>query len=317
MASLRTPKTCSRVLECNWKHCTSKWSQCPERDTTSVQDQIPTPNHPASAKSNQTTIPHSPCLCRKKHSKSSDKESDSFLVQQFKNVSRIRDGVSNMMTGFVSVEQPGKWFSECQRYLPFSIKIKTTIIRNDEHAQLMKTDNTLQIKPKSVTLPMESGISKREQHSLETHIQNTNDGIGSFYDIATETNNENENNNKDKSTVYSSKNPTDEEFSMLKLLVNKAAVFGLTSSDSPDGKSKVEKKPVIRKDFVSRTALASRTLALVQALKLATSNISRLKRAEDLSNHLLQYSECRSHAIKVIIHSGSEYSPGLSNKKFK
>ncbi|KAL5013924.1 hypothetical protein ScPMuIL_008194 [Solemya velum] len=298
MASMRTPHTCSRVLESNWKNCVSRWSQCPERHAASIHEQIPPTSHPASSKSNQTTVPHSTRSCRTKHSKSNqsdDKESGSFLVQQFKNASRIRDGVSNMINGFVSVEQPGKWFSDCQRYLPFSIKIKTTVIQKNESTHPVEIEKTQKMNEKHRILGSEIAI--REQHSLETHIQDTNDGIGSYYDVTPLT--EDKNLNAGDSIVHASKT-TDEEFSMWQLLFSKAAAFGLASADLPDGKpkTKVEKKPVIRKDFVSRTALASRTLALVHALKLATSNISRLKRAEDLSAHLLQYPECRAHAVK-------------------
>ena len=61
----------------------------------------------------------------------------------------------------------------------------------------------------------------------------------------------------------------------------------------------IEKKPEIRKDFVSRTAVENRSRALVSNLKLARSDASKLSRMNDICKHIMLYPASRSVIVKV------------------
>lgn len=64
------------------------------------------------------------------------------------------------------------------------------------------------------------------------------------------------------------------------------------------GAAQVKKKPLIKKEFVSRSALESRTRSLVIGLKAATAVTSKTKRIQELSNHIKQHPLSRTLATK-------------------
>lgn len=73
-----------------------------------------------------------------------------------------------------------------------------------------------------------------------------------------------------------------------------------TKKESVETKGRIiEKKPVIRKDFVSRTSVENRSRALVSNLKLARSDSSKLSRMADICKHIILYPASRSVIVKV------------------
>lgn len=73
-----------------------------------------------------------------------------------------------------------------------------------------------------------------------------------------------------------------------------------TKKESVETKGRIiEKKPVIRKDFVSRTSVENRARALVSNLKLARSDSSKLSRMADICKHIILYPASRSVIVKA------------------
>lgn len=64
------------------------------------------------------------------------------------------------------------------------------------------------------------------------------------------------------------------------------------------GAAAAVKKPLIKKDFVSRSALDSRTRSLVKSLKAATTPQSTMKRLQELCSHIKQHPLSRVLATK-------------------
>jgi hypothetical protein len=76
-------------------------------------------------------------------------------------------------------------------------------------------------------------------------------------------------------------------------------LFGSAFSQTASSEVQQESTPVVRKDFVSKASIESRTRALVHNLKQASSMMSKLKRTEDLCTHLIHYPDSRTTAMKV------------------
>ncbi|CAG2214762.1 PNPLA8 [Mytilus edulis] len=75
-------------------------------------------------------------------------------------------------------------------------------------------------------------------------------------------------------------------------------IVGLGFFSSAPTSEAQDSKPVVRKDFVSKASIDSRTKAMVHNLKQASSQVSKLKRTEDLCTHLIQLPNSRTTAMK-------------------
>ncbi|KAK3581256.1 hypothetical protein CHS0354_032982 [Potamilus streckersoni] len=144
----------------------------------------------------------------------------------------------------------------------------------------------------------------RERHSLEQHIEDMNRSIISFYDTTAMMKQKTfqppvsattENITKTVAKNIIEKDDKEEE-SKWPYLTDLASYF-VPQKQVSIAKAQ-PKKHVIRQDFVSQSELERRTRDLVYNLKTAASNMSKLKRAEELCKHLLQYPDMRTEAIK-------------------
>lgn len=145
-----------------------------------------------------------------------------------------------------------------------------------------------------------SAASKND--AFTTHIEEYNECIVSFYDVtATNSHSEPVTNRKTLETLANKKGDTKavegklDEAWLTRILGT--TFFPGTASSVTTG----DTKPVVRKDFISKASIDSRTRALVHNLKQASSLMSKLKRTEDLCAHLIQYPDSRTTAVKVWI----------------
>lgn len=74
--------------------------------------------------------------------------------------------------------------------------------------------------------------------------------------------------------------------------------FWATSAKEPTPTVEVKKKMIIRKDYVSRSAISKKTLEHVNLLSRAESPDSKLRRLEDFCHHLMLYPDERQTAMK-------------------
>lgn len=75
--------------------------------------------------------------------------------------------------------------------------------------------------------------------------------------------------------------------------------FWATSAKEPTPTVEVKKKMIIRKDYVSRSAISKKTLEHVNLISRAESPDSKLRRLEDFCHHLMLYPDERQTAMKV------------------
>lgn len=126
--------------------------------------------------------------------------------------------------------------------------------------------------------------------TFEQLMQDTHESVASFYDSNITRKSHSNVNNWNKSIPLKKE---DVGFSkMVSWMYSKKEL--IETSGKP-----IEKKPVIRKDFVSRTAVENRSRALVSNLKLAKSEASKLSRMTDLCKHLMIYPASRSVIVKA------------------
>lgn len=155
---------------------------------------------------------------------------------------------------------------------------------------------------KEKTRTEENVISFREQHTFEKAMEDTHNSIVSFYDTSASI--------KSAASVSPIVLPKDEHvgsnekatakeedsswnvFRQLQLPLP-AWPFGESSSQTE------KKKPLIRKDFISRSSIESRTKAVVLSMKTATSTTSKLIRIREFCKHLQQYPSTQAIAAKV------------------
>ncbi|GAB1599087.1 calcium-independent phospholipase A2-gamma-like [Argonauta hians] len=150
----------------------------------------------------------------------------------------------------------------------------------------------------SKPLPPESSNSSsrkinRDLSTFEEMMKETHESVASFYES-----------NKDFQTQTSKKPPlvaTPDDLKKTEPNFNKLVswVERSVKKDPNEEKTAVKKKPVIRKDFVSRTAVENRSRALVNNLKVAQSISSKITRIDDLNKHLMIYPASRSIAKKA------------------
>ncbi|XP_014778854.1 calcium-independent phospholipase A2-gamma [Octopus bimaculoides] len=104
--------------------------------------------------------------------------------------------------------------------------------------------------------------------------------------------------------------------------LNKLVSWVTVKKDLDEEKTDVKKKPVIRKDFISRTAVENRSRALVNNLKLAQSISSKITRIDDLNKHLMIYPASRSiakkaGAVQVLLRLSQSEVPSVRSRAYE
>lgn len=147
--------------------------------------------------------------------------------------------------------------------------------------------------PPPLLLPLKETKVVAKTKNLSTFeqlMQDTHESVASFYDS-----------NIVKKPISSTK--IQDKPSHLKkeeVGFSKMVSWMYTKKESVETKGRIiEKKPVIRKDFVSRTSVENRSRALVSNLKLARSDSSKLSRMADICKHIILYPASRSVIVKV------------------
>lgn len=145
--------------------------------------------------------------------------------------------------------------------------------------------------------------TEREQHSFQKAMEDTHDSIVSFYHAYTTPDyvpSKPQEKPEGKASPKPSPKPVITETDVGWSFFRK---FPLQFSDA--NSIPVKKKPLIRKDFVSRSAIEARTRALVTSLRSASSYTSKIVRTQDLCKHLKQFPSGRHEATEVccLLHS--------------
>lgn len=233
----------------------------------------------------------------------SDKSSSDVLVgirKHLKGISKLRDNLTNAVSylGAISVEvpNPGRFIPDYQKYIP-SISFEK---KNEKESEIKSNSSGEQT----------HGYGKHLPPYLNNKAAPTEDGDPDAFEKAMNETHESVHSycvSKDKvskaGSMHHSK-PSDTLIPKNEVSVREEATIlsmfaRAYKSLDPSQEKPTEKIPLVRKDFVSRTALTHRTKSLVQALKNCTTNSSRVVRTEELSKHLLDFPESRGVATKV------------------
>ncbi|KAK7102866.1 calcium-independent phospholipase A2-gamma-like [Littorina saxatilis] len=159
--------------------------------------------------------------------------------------------------------------------------------------------------------------TEREQHSFQKAMEDTHDSIVSFYHAYTTPDyvpSKPQEKPEGKASPKPSPKPVITETDVGWSFFRK---FPLQFSDA--NSIPVKKKPLIRKDFVSRSAIEARTRALVTSLRSASSYTSKIVRTQDLCKHLKQFpsgrheaTECK--AVPVLLQMTQSEDKGLKEE---
>ncbi|XP_046344342.1 calcium-independent phospholipase A2-gamma-like [Haliotis rufescens] len=218
------------------------------------------------------------------------------LKEQIKYLEKVKDNIASSLSnvGLMNAVVPTRFADEFQKYVPFPTKLREKVEKDlqesieEQKAQLKNLEK--RVKHKMMAHELKDPVTK-EQQSFERAMQDTNESIVKFYDTldTTDPNSLNKPGVKAKTV-----NEDDLMTSIFKNVwpVNKAV------KDPDDSSSVVKKKPLVQRDFVSKTAIDSRTRALVEGIKTASTLQSKLRRTEDFCRHILQYPNARFTATK-------------------
>ena len=161
-----------------------------------------------------------------------------------------------------------------------------TSVKDSENTQIVApVEDTETTKHSVKAVQMPGPTPQREQHTLEQSIEDTNQGISSFFHAYT-------------LPQYVPAQPKKVRKPEEEVSWNVFRKIPIPFMDSTAA-TPTKKKPLIRKDFVSRSAVEARTKALVSSLKTAVSYSSKLTRTQDLCRHLKQYPSGRHDATQV------------------
>ncbi|KAL8567535.1 hypothetical protein ACOMHN_010126 [Nucella lapillus] len=129
---------------------------------------------------------------------------------------------------------------------------------------------------------VEDSETEREQHTFEKSVEDTNQGISAFHAHMT----------PEYIPMKSKKSAAkpEEELGW--------SVFRRIPLPFMESRNGGGQKPLICKDFVSRTAIEARTRAVVASMKTAVSVSSKLTRTQDLCRHLKRYPSGRYEAAE-------------------
>lgn len=138
----------------------------------------------------------------------------------------------------------------------------------------------------------ESAEAEREQHTFEKAMEDTNRSITSYYHAHT------------SPQYFPVKSKAQARLKAVCAEEEEGwGVFSKIPQSFMDSVTSAKKKPVVKKDFISRYAIEARTRALVSSLKTATSHPSKISRTQDLCKHLKQYHAGRHEAAEVSGHT--------------
>ncbi|XP_050414521.1 calcium-independent phospholipase A2-gamma [Patella vulgata] len=286
MAALRIPvKSCTaRHLSCPFQPAQSGWrSSSPSgrvNEATMIRCEMATyqqtyHNHTISQKPEKD-----------EKDKNKNKSTMETIKEQLKSIQKMKDSISGAVVQFgaITAAIPRGITSDFQKYIPF---VGDSSVR----------ERTMKPVVRRKKIISNNVSADREQHTFEKAMLDTQESISSFYDqtnthqylrspvaMVKGTNTE----NVDKETTN---------------LIRNVLITASARTDPTNQPEKV-KKPLIQKDFVSKSAIDSRTRALVHAIKAAKSSMSKLTRTEELCKHILQYPNSRTVAYreKVLPH---------------
>ncbi|XP_076468723.1 calcium-independent phospholipase A2-gamma-like [Babylonia areolata] len=202
------------------------------------------------------------------------------------NLSSVFNGL-----GSFAANAPGRLVEEIGRLVKPSKRQSqesSESTRNGQYKDMISESARQVPEPKHVVHCVEQAAdieTEREQHTFEKSVEDTNQGISSYFHAAY------------SSTHYipvpgkvKKNGKSEEELGW--------GVFRKIPLPFMDSSTASNKKPVIRKDFVSRTAIEARTRALVASIRTAQSTSSKVSRTQDLCRHLKQYPSGRHEATE-------------------
>ncbi|XP_052087063.1 calcium-independent phospholipase A2-gamma-like [Mytilus californianus] len=214
-------------------------------------------------------------------------------------VTKIKNNVSWMMN---NIKVPQITIPDWRKFAPEEMNFTESVRKNKDKIVDSLVLKKQQFKKLQMAKKQKSDETKSSSPpetkscAFSSHIQEHNDSIVSFYDT---------------SSLHV------ESQAAIKVKVNEEVIPSDTKADSkvdeawlsrmvglaffssaPVSEAQQDSKPVVRKDFVSKASIDSRTKALVHNLKQASSQVSKLKRTEDLCSHLIQFPDSRTIAMK-------------------
>lgn len=220
-------------------------------------------------------------------------------------LSRLKNNVNWVVN---NIKVPNLSIPDLKKIIPTDINIKETIKKSTDK---IVSDVTLKRQQwKKEQMAKKNKIEEDKNYSaaskndaFTTHIEEYNDCIVSFYDVTAATpHNETVADVKHTDTTGMAM----KEAKVIEGKLDEAWLTRMLGTSFFPGTATVAKedtKPVVRKDFISKASIDSRTKALVHNLKQASSLMSKLKRTEDLCSHLIQFPDSRTTAVKVKFYS--------------
>lgn len=238
-----------------------------------------------------------------------DRDSDSksysrrFLARLNRNlmkISKVKESIDSIWNSVpaVNLELPSSVIPDYRKYVQLGGRLINKTDKLTENLKDAMQERKKNSKKSQIQSKMEAKGKKQDEISFKDAMLETNDSITSFYTASQKllVITENDMNSNalalDEFSSVVSPSVKKEEESMLSIFVKAYSKKFTTVGE--------EKRPVIRKDFVSRASIDSRTKSLVIGLRAATSGMSKLSRTQDLCNHLMQFPESRAVAVKVM-----------------
>ncbi|XP_071133254.1 calcium-independent phospholipase A2-gamma-like [Mytilus edulis] len=213
-------------------------------------------------------------------------------------VTKIKNNVSWMMN---SIKVPQITIPDWRKFAQEEMNLTESVRKNKDKIVDSLVLKKQQFKKFQMTKKQKSDEtnsstpSEPKADAFSSHIQEYNDSIVSFYDTS--------NLNGESQTVIKVK-VNEEDIPPVTKADSKvdeawlSRIVGLGFFSSAPTSEAQDSKPVVRKDFVSKASIDSRTKGLVHNLKQASSQVSKLKRTEDLCTHLIQFPDSRTTAMK-------------------
>lgn len=210
--------------------------------------------------------------------------------------------IKNNVNWFVSnIKAPAFSLPDFRKVFPFDQKIKGSFKMFKKGSDKVESNTILkqqELKKKQMAMKIkqqeDQNVSAVKSDNFSSHIEDMNKSILSFYDTSAVQ-------SKTRPLTLSDIEETSKVVVKSETKIDEASLWKMfESAFSRSGLSQIqqESKPVVRKDFVSKAWIDSRTRALVHNLKQASSVMSKLKRTEDLCNHLIEYPDSRTTAMK-------------------
>ena len=207
-------------------------------------------------------------------------------------LNKIMNNVNWMMS---SLKATG--ISDIRKILPVDQNFKDSLMKGTNKIVDSVTLKQQQFKKMQMAKKIEKKdapvITTTKSDTFSSQIEDMNDSIVSFYDGSI-VQAQSAAQAKIEPVVITEVKKVDPKLDEAGLWKLFASAFSQTASSEVQQES----TPVVRKDFVSKASIESRTRALVHNLKQASSMMSKLKRTEDLCTHLIHYPDSRTTAMK-------------------